>query len=393
MASRTCYFCMIDFETRSPGSKKDGVKVWVCPSCTHLDKECAKCGTVFKAKRLIYDRGKYCSKECSVSSFLEKGRTEESAAKRNETMRRNGTGFFDPEQQRKNSLAAHEKQRINGTGKFDPENIRRFTERGRQVQKERGIGIFDPEKAREMQRISNEVQKERGIGIHDRSRANERAQKISETMRRNGTGFFDSENARRCSLIAHKRMKEQGTWLYNQDLVKEMVQNKLGGWSPQAVKLRTENRLASIQGLLSGIKSQGFRIVIGESEDRVSYFDGRLNQVPGVWAVFAVVDGKEVCLDVAETQDIGKEIRLFFRKLEAKRIQKYKEMSEFEGSIFFKLIERDVPDRKRRELIEMIYAVENHSRFWNMSPTQIKYLSGFDLEKVKQELHELSLLR
>ena len=122
--------------------------------------------------------------------------------------------------------------------------------------------------------------------------------------------------------------------------------------------------------------------------------------IKGVWSIWGIDENnKEICLEVCETQNIGKEIKCCIRLLETgnnnlnktnaeikesrkhynfddsnKRI-KYRNIAEYKkyGSLIFKLIIINVEKQEKRWNIEAQYAKDNKAKYWNPAPMQKIY--------------------
>jgi len=115
--------------------------------------------------------------------------SKEAAARGRETMRRNGTGIFDP----RTPASSVETHRKNGTGLFDP-RVRSVGQARSLAKNSRdGTGIFDAA-IRESGRTKGHVtMRKKRTGLFD---PNIRARGLA-AQRQNGAGFFDPEvNAR-----------------------------------------------------------------------------------------------------------------------------------------------------------------------------------------------------
>ena len=116
----------------------------------------------------------------------------------------------------------------------------------------------------------------------------------------------------------------------------------------------------------------------------------KYNKIPGVWSI-ECSNGE--CLEVCETQDIGKEMKLGLRcinkgyqninktdeELEIlyKRPSKYKKyknitkyVKENNIQIIFKLIIKNIIEKEKRFSIERQYAHDNLAKFWSPAPGQ-----------------------
>ena len=91
-----------------------------------------------------------------------------------------------------------------------------------------------------------------------------------------------------------------------------------------------------------------------------------LDNIPGVWCV----NSKDICLDVAQTQDIGNEMRLAYRKLISKIEPKYIKISNFIDLKFIVII-KNIKLKKDRETIEELYAIQENALLWNAAPMQL----------------------
>lgn len=109
-----------------------------------------------------------------------------------------------------------------------------------------------------------------------------------------------------------------------------------------------------------------------------------LEGISGVWAKFT---SNGLCLDVSQTQNIGKEMKWSLRVLDSNKNKtdeeienmnrkslrkKYKNMyNDANGNIIFKIIAINIKDKETREAIEMQYAHDNKAKYWNPAPGQL----------------------
>ena len=226
-------------------------------------------------------------------------------------------------------------------------------------------------------------------------------------MKKNKIGFFNKENQKRIqklSLISQKE-KELGVWN-----IEHQISASKAAHSPEAEKLRKENKIGFYNKELQKIASENGRITsnlafklkvytflssnittnlfLYDSFNEIIPADynsfKKYNKVNGIWAIWGEnSDGIKVCLDVCQTIDIGKEMQIGMRKLVAKKQNKYKEFIKYKN-IFFILVKQDILIFEDRELLEAFYAIENNSIYWSPSPTQLKLI-----KLSKEELYKL----
>ena len=142
-----------------------------------------------------------------------------------------------------------------------------------------------------------------------------------------------------------------------------------------------------------------FSIISFKSEDKIISFNSLdiLNGIPGIWSIWSKnKNNEEICLEVCETQNIGKEmlqgIRLIHKGKEnlnktdieikesrknyiiddsSKRI-KYRNIYSHNkyGEIIFKLVKININNKIERQDLEAQYAHDNKALFWNPAPGQ-----------------------
>lgn len=111
-----------------------------------------------------------------------------------------------------------------------------------------------------------------------------------------------------------------------------------------------------------------------------------LDNIPGVWAIWD--KDLSICFDIAQTSNIGEEMRKYFRRLifnkglsdqelinENKRYKynrrKFRDiMKEANNKVSFVIISKNIDSKNKRELIEAQYAYESKAKFWNFAPGQ-----------------------
>lgn len=208
-----------------------------------------------------------------------------------------------------------------------------------------------------------DIRKSRGDKFFNLTKEQKRKQVKNSNITRakNGTlGFqnFTKEEMVEINRKSLKHQKELGTGVY--DINHQINASSISRFKKlNKIKEVFEKDIKVVD--LSDTQSKVFGINYINSAE----FDG----VSGVWAIFAIEEDKELCLDVAETKDIGKEVRLFFRKLESGKTEKYRTISKHKD-IIFKIVATDIDSKVEREVIESLYAVQNKSILWSPSPTQ-----------------------
>jgi hypothetical protein len=92
-------------------------------------------------------------------------------------------------------------------------------------------------------------------------------------------------------------------------------------------------------------------------------------RIPGVWAIWGQdASDFEICLDVHESVNIGKEMKwVRKRALDGKRTKRYKYFFERYTNIAFAIVAMYIESQAEREKIEALYASENHARYWHMA--------------------------
>lgn len=157
---------------------------------------------------------------------------------------------------------------------------------------------------------------------------------------------------------------------------KDMSENK-GANSPESRRKSIETRMLKHKLKINNMyKSLDINLKIDNTliEDiNLNTFDSFID-INGVWSVWGKIKESDnyICLDVAETINIGKEMNTFLRKCISKRNNKYEEISKYKF-LEFKIVKLNIVDKIEREKIEYNYAVENKSLFWNPAPKQEKY--------------------
>lgn len=112
-----------------------------------------------------------------------------------------------------------------------------------------------------------------------------------------------------------------------------------------------------------------------------------LKGIPGVWCKSYIDENKkEICLDVCQTKDIGKEMLWSIRVFDSNANKsdnelkhdnqfslrkKYRNMyNDCKGNIIYKVLAINIQDQVDRELIEMQYAYETQAKYWSPAPGQ-----------------------
>ena len=157
----------------------------------------------------------------------------------------------------------------------------------------------------------------------------------------------------------------------------------------QEVRTRINNKVKIIKNL---------NIFIQEKEELniTNYFSfKKYDNVPGVWSIFGEgLDGIKICLEVCQTQDIGKEMlrgirllsegknnkdktneeikqsRILYNSDDSNRRIKYRNIVEYKNIIFV-IIDINIKTKKERESIEGIYAIKNDAKYWKPTVSQI----------------------
>lgn len=118
-----------------------------------------------------------------------------------------------------------------------------------------------------------------------------------------------------------------------------------------------------------------------------------LNKVPGVWSIWS---SDNICMDVAQTNNIGEEIKIYSRRLEfnskfnnEKEIELYNKNHQNYNRMKFKnifedcnnkyilrLVSVNIESEIEREKIEAQYAHDNKARYWSPAPGQVKRINN-----------------
>ena len=106
-------------------------------------------------------------------------------------------------------------------------------------------------------------------------------------------------------------------------------------------------------------------------------------KIPGVYALYGCYknSNKNLCIDVAQSNDIGKEIKSFIRKLfiknNIKQKIKYKNIIKKFEKLKIKIINTDICLEEERLTIEAFYAKENNALIWRPEPDQFNKINKF----------------
>ena len=119
--------------------------------------------------------------------------------------------------------------------------------------------------------------------------------------------------------------------------------------------------------------------------------------IPGIWSICSKDENnQEICLDVCETQNIGKEMlgglnlletgknnlnktdeeikksRIDYKSDDSNKRIKYRNIAEYKkyGNIIFKLVSINIENKEQRWNIESQYAHDNKAKYWNPAPGQ-----------------------
>ena len=135
-----------------------------------------------------------------------------------------------------------------------------------------------------------------------------------------------------------------------------------------------------------GFYKEKLNLISFESIDKeilLEDIDSLIN-IPGVWSRWS----NDMCLNVCQTNNIGREMLLSIRKFDSlKNLKTYKknnpgiekswwevylnELKDSNNNIIFKLVAINIFCKEERELIEAQYAHDNKARYWNPAPGQI----------------------
>lgn len=113
----------------------------------------------------------------------------------------------------------------------------------------------------------------------------------------------------------------------------------------------------------------------------------KFKNIPGVWSVWN--EDKTVCLDVAQTKNIGFEMKRYLRRLNFNKDlsdedidkmnnkynskmnrYKYRNIMKDTNKVNFIIIVIDINSKIEREMIEAQYAHDNRARYWSPAPGQ-----------------------
>ena len=199
----------------------------------------------------------------------------------------------------------------------------------------------------------------------------------SELMKLNGTGLYDLIGRAKGQIAAHSSET-------NEKRNDKLKLNGLGLYDP---KVRAKGREAAYNAVIENIKAfissnitTNLFIDNSFSEINAADYDSfiQYNKVSGIWAIYGQNSNNEkICLDVCQTKDIGKEMRLSVRKIVSQKIFKYKEFVNYKN-IIFTIVKLNINNFNDRELIEAIYAYKFNAKYWLPSPTQLKYINEND---------------
>lgn len=168
------------------------------------------------------------------------------------------------------------------------------------------------------------------------------------------------------------------------DIENELYDKALKFWNIQSKNLSSLNENFRKEFY----KSKFNCVKFSDINTKINFEDiDKLNYISGVWSIWN--KDESICMDVAQTQNIGNEILMYIRRLDFNKyatdeeIKIYNEEYHFynhkkfrdihrdcQGEYLIKLVVLNKDDKIEREKIEAQYAHDHQARYWNPAPGQ-----------------------
>ena len=408
--SKTCIYCGVSFSYGQSNNSSCGLCLlkYNCPECGKLVIKVINGSMSGQSKKILYQHIKdnslntyraFCSNKCSINSRTKPG---ECTSCGSFSDKRTGTGLCLRCCKKYSSISIN-KNKASGNcvkcGKFF--NSRTTAGLCFECQKFISIKNIENNKGAGICSICNKFKKERHLNICIDCKSKLGSKILLEQIK---PGICSTcgkySNKRTLGMICQNCRNK----MYIQQGRNTAINNSKAG---KCIKCEKYSEVRNSFGLClncigywneeerNKFYSQNINLISYKNENETISYNmiNKYNKIPGVWSVWGFKDNRNICLNVCQTIDIGKEIsenirgwhrrkglsdediensckNRQYKESIIRRFKKQRNIIDFSNTLNIIIVAKNINNKKKRENIEAQYAHDNKAMFWNPAPGQ-----------------------